>query len=468
MITVAYAVHLGQLTIRHHLGFGTSGFDLGIFDQGVWLLSQFETPFVTVRGLHLFGDHTSFVLFAFVPIYWVAPSPVVLLGLQAVALGAGAIPAFLVARETLRSEWCALACAVAYLAHPAVAWTNMENFHPDALEVPLVLLAFYFVLMSRWRGFAVTVGVLLLVKEDVPLLTFALGLYVALRHHRRIGLATAAASVAWFAANLLVVLPAFNPEGTLYASRLPSAQFGGTEGLVRTLVTRPWEVVALALGPEQRWYVWQLLAPLALLSLLAPTVLLVATLPLLSNLFSTFWYQYQLEYHYTTLLVPVLVVSAITGIARVHSLRGRSVLAAAMAVVALTSAWAWGPLGREPRGIADPGSPRAVAARQAIELIPDDAAVSAAYPYVPHLTHRRQVYEWPNPWRASYWGDWTREGSRLPVADDVDHLLLTTAVLDDDDHGRIARRLARTEFTRVFEAEGIVLLSRRTAGGDAG
>ena len=31
-------------------GVGTQAFDLGIFDQGVWLLSKFKEPFVTING----------------------------------------------------------------------------------------------------------------------------------------------------------------------------------------------------------------------------------------------------------------------------------------------------------------------------------------------------------------------------------------------------------------------------------
>ena len=37
-------------------------YDLAIFDQGMWLITHFHVPFVTVMGRNLFGDHTSFVL----------------------------------------------------------------------------------------------------------------------------------------------------------------------------------------------------------------------------------------------------------------------------------------------------------------------------------------------------------------------------------------------------------------------
>lgn len=465
-VTGGYIVLLTYLTVRNHYGFGTAGFDIGIFDQGVWLLSRLQTPFVTVRGLHLFGDHASFLLLALVPIYWVAASPAVLLGAQALALGAGAVPSFLIARHTLRSEWCALACATAYLAHPAVAWTNVENFHPDSFEVPLVLFAFYFTLKKRWGLFAACVGALLLVKEDVALLTFVLGLYVALRHHRGIGLATAAASVIWVAMLLVVVFPTFNEAGWLYGSRL-TTQFGGVGGLLESLVTEPWTIVAPAFGSDQRWYLWQLFASFGLLSLLAPAVLVVAAGPLLSNLLATFPYQHQIEYHYSTLIVPVLTVSAILGIARFRSMRIRGGLAIVLVVAALAGAYVWGPLGQDARPVADPGSAHAQAARDAIAMIPDEAVVSSHYRYVPHLTHRTHVYEFPNPWRASNWADGSREGATLPIADEVDYLLLTAATRDEPGHGEVLRRLEQHAFRRVFEAEGVVLLvSSDAQGGD--
>jgi len=80
-----------------------------------------------------------------------------------------------------------LAPAVAYLLTPAVGWLNLENFHPDSFEVPLLLFALYFLSRARWRPYLVMVLLLLTVKEDVPLILVPLGIYVALRHNRKMG-----------------------------------------------------------------------------------------------------------------------------------------------------------------------------------------------------------------------------------------------------------------------------------------
>src|SRR5438105_669475 len=46
-LVLAYTLVFGVLTWRQQSNFGTFGFDMGIFDQGIWLLSRFHDPFVT-------------------------------------------------------------------------------------------------------------------------------------------------------------------------------------------------------------------------------------------------------------------------------------------------------------------------------------------------------------------------------------------------------------------------------------
>src|SRR5660398_324121 len=81
-----YFFTYGLKSLNNYWGFNMPSFDFAIYDQGLWLLSRFEEPFVTILGLHLFGDHTSFILLPFVPLYWLWPSGALLLIAQALAL----------------------------------------------------------------------------------------------------------------------------------------------------------------------------------------------------------------------------------------------------------------------------------------------------------------------------------------------------------------------------------------------
>ena len=455
---VAYIGLFSYWTTRNHDGFGTFAFDFGIYDQALWLLSRFESPFITIMGRQLFGDHTSFILLFLVPFCWVLPTAKVLLVAQAAALGIAALPAFLIAREKLRNEMLAALMAIAYLLHPAVGWTNLEQFHPDVFEVPLLLFALWFMLRSRWVWYAVSVGLLLLVKEDVGLLVFVLGIYVALRHDRRVGLATSAAGALSFVAAMYWILPALNGVGTLNTWRIP---FGGPGGVVRTAVTKPGTLLAYVFGEERPWYLWQMFFPLAGLSLLAPSVLVIAAAPLASNLLTTFYYQYDIHYHYGTLIIPVLVTATIYAVARARSMELRAMLVSLVVGTSLVAAYLWGatPFSRQDPPIADPNYPTIPYIQRAIGLIPDDAVVSAHYAYVPHVDHRKKIYMFPTPFKAIYWGTFKQEGKRIPEADTVEYVFVP-AQLDPDPKAVLDG--IRGEFETVYEEGGVALLRRRS------
>ena len=89
-------------------------------------------------------------------------------------------------------------------------------------------------------------------------------------------------------------------------------------------------------------------------------------------------------------------------------------------------------------------------------MIPDNASVSATYNFVPHLTHRENVYEFPVPWENVNWGV---EGEDLhdPATVEwlaVDRSLLDTPALELLDH------LLEREFRAELDALGVVVARR--------
>ncbi|MED6337172.1 MAG: DUF2079 domain-containing protein, partial [Actinomycetota bacterium] len=93
-IIVAFTVYYGSLTLNIHHGLGTAAYDSGLYDQGMWLLSRFRSPFVTTMGRNLLGDHPSFILLVLVPFYWFAPGAWILFWSQAAVIGLGALPVY--------------------------------------------------------------------------------------------------------------------------------------------------------------------------------------------------------------------------------------------------------------------------------------------------------------------------------------------------------------------------------------
>ncbi len=90
--------------------------------------------------------------------------------------------------------------------------------------------------------------------------------------------------------------------------------------IVLSFFRRPQVVWQVATEAVRLNYLWGLLAPFGLFSLLAPEILLLALPLLLANLLSAYPAQYYGEFHYSAPLVPYFAVSAAYGLGAVVAL----------------------------------------------------------------------------------------------------------------------------------------------------
>jgi uncharacterized membrane protein len=433
---LAWTWYFTVRSLEMHHALGTATYDSALYDQGMWLLSRFEAPFVTLMGRNLFGDHTSFILLPLVPLYWIAPGAWIMFTAQSAAVAAGAIPVFLAGRRLLGSEWAGLVGAGTYLLHPATGWINLENFHPDAFLGVTVGFAVYGAIARQWRLYAVAVVLALLVKEDVALVVVPLGVWVALRRDRRIGLLTVAGAVAFMAVAMLLIKRSLIGMPTRNMWRIP---FGGPTGFLRTAMTDPAAVIEHLSSDGRPWYLVQMTAPFAWLFARLPDVAMISALVLFTNILSTFGYQYDVEFHYSLIAVPALAIGTLWGIAaigdravvfagRSTAVRTRQIALAVLTAASITGAvlWSPSPIGGAPSWYGDPQREEAVAARELMASIPGDAVVAAHYRITPHLAYRTEIYQFPVPFRVVLYGpDTSMEGMRLDDrADRVEYVML--------------------------------------------
>jgi len=417
------ALYLSAMSIELHRGLNTSAYDFGLYDQGIWLLSRLNSPFVTLMGRNLFGDHTSFILLFLAPFYWVVGSSSFLFVVQSVSIAAGAIPIFLYARRRLASEVYATIFAVVYLLHPATIWTGLENFHPDAFLGLFVALSLYAAMESRWKLFAVAAVLSLSVKEDVALVIAPLGLWIAWRKNQKVGLVTSVASLWYMLLAIFGIQQGINGVGFRNSWRIP---FGGPAGFVKTIFSDPMQVVS-HLGSESRpYYLFQMALPVAFIFIAAPEIAAIALFVVGLNLISTFYYQFHIEYHYSFVIVPILVFGTIHAVGRLAE-KFRVGLVATCVATSLFSAFFWAPLPGSRTSIEYNGSKTefVVAAHEAMGKVPDAAVVSAFHPLTAHMARRERVYAFPVPFeRALYGTDPFAAGDALPFVDEIEYVLL--------------------------------------------
>jgi uncharacterized membrane protein len=428
-IVAGYVWYFTRLTLDVHRGLGSSAFDLGLYDQGVWLLSRFKTPFVTLMGRNLMGDHTSFILVLLVPLYWIAPGVGVLLFAQSALIGGGAFAVYATARKLIGGVWLPTLLGALYLAHPAVSWTNMENFHPDCFLGLFLPLALYSAICRRYRVFVVSAVLCMLVKEDVVLVMAPLAYWVAYKRKQRLGLVMLAGSFVYAVIATTVIMKALIGKPTLNAWRIP---FGGPEGTLRTAVQSPSKMAAYLRADHRPWYVWQMLGPYLPAFLFAPDIALISSLVLFTNVISTFFYQHSVRYHYSLILVPSLMMASVVGISKLQG-RKRHVIVAITTIVAITSGYLWTilPGSRNLYAHSKAANPIANEVRSLAKRIPPNAVVSATHSFAPQIDHRERIYMFPTPFAASTWGLYDREGKRLPFADEIEYVFISP---DLEDH----------------------------------
>ena len=293
---------------------GTFGFDLGIYDQGTWLLSRFKDPFVTIRGLELFGHHANIFLLLLVPFYWLGAGPIFLLVVQVLAQASGAIAVFLLARDLLRSKWAGVVLAAALLLNPTYQWLTWEFFHPDAVAIGPLLFAYWAARSKRWRWFTVAAILAVVCKEDLAIAIAILGIIVAFRGDRRRGAIVAALSTAYFFFATRVLIPGQNGIGPFYDSFFGDLGKSPTEVAFNS-VRHPTKTWDLANEKDRKNWYFNMFAPWAFVPLLDLRALAVAGGAIFINIVSSFPYTRDYRFHYSAIVVAGCAVATVEAIA---------------------------------------------------------------------------------------------------------------------------------------------------------
>jgi uncharacterized membrane protein len=402
----------GERCWRQHSQWASLGFDTGIYDQGIWLLSRRVDPFMTIRGMDHWGHHVAAIDLAFAVAYRFGAGIHLLTAVHTAALGLGAVPLWLLARDRWGRPWLALVAPAAYLLHPAVHWVAWWLYHPDSFAITPLLFAWWLATRRRWGWFAVAVAVALSCKEDLALAVAVLGLVLlVVRRERRAGALTLAAGVAWFLVCTRLLIPWRNHHAPpFYASYFPALGASAGEILRNSIVhpSRPWR---LATRRKSFRYLLQMGGPYGIVLPLVGLVGLVVAVPQLGvNLLVQVQDGATIRSQYASLPIVGASLGMVEGMGVVaRRLPGLLDAAAAwLAACAIVGSvlWGLGPVRQEVGFDVWTEKPRADLAElaRARDVVPPTAAVSVAWTLDTHFTHRRVAYEFPNPWVSANYG----------------------------------------------------------------
>jgi uncharacterized membrane protein len=302
-------------SLRHAL-FHSGAFDLGIYDQVVYLISQGQPPISSFLGFHHLGNHAAWSVYPLALLYKIHPNVHWLLAVQAIALTLGAWPSWSLARQAGLSERKALVMAVVYLLYPVVFNVNLFDFHPEVMALPVLLGTIWAARANQIGWFTLGIIFVLGCKAVLSLTVVGMGVWLFFFEKKRLcGAIALFLGIAWFLVTSKLIIPFFS--GSLPAAMYRYSYLGNSFAeIVKNLLLNPGLVLKQVEIRESLRYLAQLIFPV--IWGLSPQHLapLVAALPtLLLNILSTVGYQRDLGFQYSLPVVPFLLVAVISTLA---------------------------------------------------------------------------------------------------------------------------------------------------------
>jgi uncharacterized membrane protein len=419
------AVFCGLKTLQH-FSFGTNACDLSIVDYGFsstlkgevmadpfhqyafgrWDRSPGTLAYVPgrVKGWEShFAVHFTPILFLFIPFYIVFPGPLVLLYIEVLAVGLSAMFLFLIARDVFKDKLLPVIVAVIYLFFRQVLIGVMHDFHTESLFPVLVLGGYYFLaIREKHLPAFLFFSLALLVREDIGIYLFFLGIFVMFKLKKRNpGLLLSAAGLGYALLALGLIIPFFRHQSGATGFYVYGATYGQESGslfqLVGHIISHPGLLFqGVDLGAFLKVSVLGILFLLLFLPLLSSYGLLLIP-PVAVMLLSKIPQMYTFGIHYGMTVLPFLFLAFIYGLKNVRDVwcarvpgkapRGILFLALVMMMANLANSSIW--------RIVQPARYKAIATYSAVKelmnQIPPEASVAAQSALIPHLPKRRAI-----------------------------------------------------------------------------
>lgn len=406
-MTVVFA----RFALLRHENFQSDAYDLGFFDQVIWNTAHgrpFQTSFESYSFL---GIHFQPVLIIFAGLYRLGAGIESLLIVQALFVGAAAIPLYYAVRRLSGSSVAALATAMAFLLTTSLHRALDFDFHPEMLGFFFVFLALYYYASQRPLATILSLLPLLALKEDMPLVLAAFAVLLFLDGHRRHARSLFAVALGWTVVVALVAMPLIRWGDAGLSGRYEYLIAGSSVlSLVPNLFSRGVERLASTLAMSIPHVM-----PALAIALIAPIAAVFVAPPLLFHGLSGHDTQAHLDLHYVMMPLTLSFVGAAVGLRNLSRGEGLAriaceigsprlrVIAAAGAMLATTVFVAWSASPYSPdatRGA--PGESHIAVVERAIALIPGDASLAAQSTIFPHVSQRPNVFEFPLVQQADY------------------------------------------------------------------
>lgn len=408
ILLLFFGIFYISLFACNHWHFGTSGFDLGIFQQTLYHYAHGTLGPNTIRQVpNLLADHLELLLFLISPFWWVFHGwTLIILQVIAVLIGASGIYLLVQDPDNATSKPYAILSMLFFLIQWPLLQALSFDYHNNVLITMFIPWLFYFAQEKKWLHLYLGSLLFLGTKETASLLLVALGIGLLFsRKSYKHGALLILMGVFWFFISIQVLIPFFG-DGTYPHWSYQALGPSGSKALLFVL-KHPLDTLQLLFDKKVKREFWfYFLVSGGILLIRWPRLGLCA-LPIIGmKMFSSNANYWGTVFHYNMELAPLVAIA--TGWTCLHlSKPWNKLLFSTLFSCNLFIVWTL-PLHNSLSAPAfiqksfSPLTPLQKNVYKAMKLIPPIASVSTQNEFVAHLSARPQIYLLPEYKEAEY------------------------------------------------------------------
>ncbi|MBQ8029224.1 MAG: DUF2079 domain-containing protein [Clostridia bacterium] len=389
------------ISVLRYTTYSSPNYDFGIFCNMFYNMKKSGMAVTTCERdklLSHFAVHISPVFYLILPVYWIFPSPITLAVVQPIVVFSAVIPFFLLAKHLKLSKNAVMFITIAFSVYAPLSTGCFYDLHENCFLVPFLMWMFYFFEKDNKLFMFVSAALVLSVKEDafVYIVFFAIYTLVARKKYLT-GSVLLVSAVAYFGICCLI-LTTFG-TGIMESRYSNLADGGSLIDAAKTIIVNPGYAIGEVLVTKDNdirkfLYIAEIFCPLVFLPFMSKDFKrYILILPIFINLLTKYPYQYDITFQYTFGISVFLSYFSLLNLADIEKekqtkLSFASVIASMMLFIMIVLPKTAAYYDKQQFN-----SETYDEITQALEIIPENASVTATTYYLPHLASRDVIYE---------------------------------------------------------------------------
>jgi len=413
IIASFYLVLFSTLSIMKHEAFSTGMYDLGNMDQAIWNASkgyglENTTQLFPYDNKTRLANHVEPIYFFIALIYKFIPNIYILLILQTIFITLGIIIIFIISLDILHNKFKAFIISLVFAFFPTVQHMNLFDFHADVLAIPFLLGVYFAYNKRRFIALWIFLFFALLCKEYAGLAILGLGLLIMIKNKDfKNGIIIGLVGALYFFFAVYFIMPFFNNNNQSDIVKMLWSQQGGENGIYNIIfyfIRNPNKLAETIFTLKNFEGLFYLFFPLGFIPFVSPVILLTI-LPVISK---DILVGLDVGIHRLACALPLIFICFIYSIKKIEEYCNKKnhndfkmFVWIFIIVSVFFSSWAYGPspighrFWREKYKYIQTAQTKLY--RKFLSKIPEKEVISVSDCFAPHLTHRRYIYIFPQP-----------------------------------------------------------------------